>query len=42
MPRKERILEMNRVEFAKQVFAKKKSKRALCREYEISRPTGDQ
>ena len=38
---KERTVEMMREEFAKRVLAKEKTKAALCREYGISRPTGD-
>lgn len=41
MPWKERTVTMNREEFIKRVLAKEKSKSALCREYGISRPTGD-
>jgi len=32
---------MNRAEFVKRAIAQEKSKSALCREYGISRPTGD-
>lgn len=38
---KERTVEQMREEFAKRVLAHEKSKSALCREYGISRPTGD-
>lgn len=41
VPWKEKTVEMNREEFVKRVMAKEKSKSALCREYGISRPTGD-
>lgn len=41
MPWKERTVEMNREEFVRRVLAREKSKSALCREYGISRPTGD-
>lgn len=41
VPWKERTVEMDREEFIKRVFAHEKSKSALCREYGISRPTGD-
>lgn len=41
MPWKEKTVEMNREEFVRRVLAKEKSKSALCREYGISRPTGD-
>lgn len=38
---KERTVEQMREEFVKRVLAHEKSKAALCREYGISRPTGD-
>jgi transposase InsO family protein len=41
MPWKEQRLETMREEFVKRVIAHEKSKSALCREYGISRPTGD-
>ncbi len=41
MPWKETRLETMREEFVKRVLAHEKSKSALCREYGISRPTGD-
>ena len=41
MPWKEQRLETTREEFVKRVLAHEKSKSALCREYGISRPTGD-
>lgn len=41
MPWKERTAIMNRAEFVTRVLAREKSKSALCREYGISRPTGD-
>jgi transposase InsO family protein len=41
VPWKEKTVEMNRKEFVRRVFAREKSKSALCREYGISRPTGD-
>ena len=41
MPWKENRLEIMREEFVKRVLANEKSKAALCREYGISRPTGD-
>lgn len=41
MPWKEKGLETMRAEFVERVLAKEKSKAALCREYGISRPTGD-
>jgi transposase InsO family protein len=41
MPWKEQTMEMNREEFVKRVLSHEKSKSALCREYGISRPTGD-
>jgi transposase InsO family protein len=41
VPWKERTVQMNREEFVKRVLAQEKSKSALCREYGISRPTGD-
>ena len=37
----ERTVEQMREEFVKRVLAQKRSKAALCREYGISRPTGD-
>ena len=37
----ERTVEQMREEFVKRVLAEEKSKAALCREYGISRPTGD-
>jgi transposase InsO family protein len=41
VPWKEKTVEMNREEFVRRVLAKEKSKSSLCREYGISRPTGD-
>ena len=41
MPWKELSKTMIREEFVKRVLAKEKPKAALCREYNISRPTGD-
>lgn len=41
MPWEEKEKTMLREEFVKRVLAKEKSKSALCREYGISRPTGD-
>ena len=41
MPWKETRLETMREEFVKRVLAHEKSKSELCREYGISRPTGD-
>lgn len=41
MPWKEKSVEKVREEFVKRVLAKEKSKSELCREYGISRPTGD-
>lgn len=41
MPWKEKTVEMNREEFVRRALAREKSKSALCREYGISRPTGD-
>ena len=41
MPWKEQKLETMREEFVKRVLSHEKSKSALCREYGISRPTGD-
>ena len=41
MPWIEKRLETMREEFVKRVLAHEKSKSALCREYGISRPTGD-
>lgn len=41
MPWKETRLETMREEFVKRVLSHEKSKSALCREYGISRPTGD-
>lgn len=41
MPWKERELKTMREEFVKRVLAGEKSKASLCREYGISRPTGD-
>ena len=38
---KERTVEQMREEFVRRVLAQEKSKAALCREYGISRPTGD-
>ncbi len=38
---KERTVEHMREEFVRRVLAQEKSKAALCREYGISRPTGD-
>ena len=37
----ERTVEEMREEFARRVLAQERSKAALCREYGISRPTGD-
>ena len=41
MPWKEKSVELMREEFVKRVLSKEKSKSELCREYGISRPTGD-
>ena len=41
MPWKEKSVNKMREEFVKRVLAKEKSKAELCREYGISRPTGD-
>lgn len=41
MPWEAETLEMKRKEFVKRVLSKEASKSALCREYNISRPTGD-
>ena len=41
MPWKAKTVEMTREEFVREVIAKHKSKARLCREYGISRPTGD-
>lgn len=41
MPWNEKSVEIMREEFVKQVLSKEKSKSELCREYGISRPTGD-
>lgn len=41
MPWEEKTVEETRLEFVKRVLSKEKSKSALCREYGISRPTGD-
>ena len=41
MPWKEQRLETMREEFVKRVLQHEKSKSALCKEYGISRPTGD-
>jgi len=41
VPWKEKTVEETREEFARRCLAKEKSKSALCREYRISRPTGD-
>lgn len=41
MPWEERTVEMNRAEFVRRALCKEKSKSVLCREYGISRPTGD-
>ena len=41
MPWKERIVNQMRKEFVERVLQGEKSKSALCREYGISRPTGD-
>ena len=41
MPWKEKSVEKMREEFVRQVLSKQKSKSELCREYDISRPTGD-
>lgn len=37
----ERTVKEMREEFVRRVLAREKSKAALCREYGISRPTGD-
>ena len=41
MPWKGKTMEEYREEFVKRVISKEKSKSELCREYSISRPTGD-
>ena len=41
MPWEDKTVEEARLEFVKRVLAHEKSKSALCREYGISRPTGD-
>lgn len=41
MPWNERTVEIMREEFVRRVLAQEQSKAALCREYGISRPTGD-
>ena len=41
MPWECKTVEATRLEFVKRVLSKEKSKSALCREYGISRPTGD-
>lgn len=41
MPWKEKTVSQTREEFVKRVLSGEKSKSALCREYGISRPTGD-
>lgn len=41
MPWKERTVSQVREEFVKRVLAQEATKSALCREYGISRPTGD-
>lgn len=41
MPWKDKTVEEKRAEFINRVLSQEKSKSALCREYEISRPTGD-
>jgi len=41
MPWEAKTVGMNREEFVRKVIAHEKSKSALCREYGISRPTGD-
>jgi transposase InsO family protein len=41
VPWKEKTVAMSRDEFVRRVLSKEKSKSALCREYGISRPTGD-
>ena len=41
MPWKEKGLKTMREEFVKRVLSQEKSKSALCKEYGISRPTGD-
>ena len=41
MPWKEQTMKQLREEFVKRVLKKERSKLALCREYGISRPTGD-
>lgn len=42
MPLIERTKESMREEFVKRVLTYEKSKSALCKEYNISRPTGDE
>lgn len=41
MPWKEQTVKIMREDFVKRVLAHEKSKSELCREYGISRPTGD-
>ena len=41
MPWEMKTVEQSRLEFVKRVLAHEKSKSALCRDYGISRPTGD-
>lgn len=41
VPWKERTVKMNREEFVRRALMREKSKMELCREYGISRPTGD-
>ena len=41
MPWKEQTMKQTREEFVKRVLSHEKSKKALCEEYGISRPTGD-
>lgn len=41
MPWEEKTVEKNRAEFVRRVLAGEKSKSSLCREFGISRPTGD-
>lgn len=41
MPWEDKTVDQQRLEFVKRALAKEKTKTALCREYGISRPTGD-
>ena len=41
MPWEEKVIVTMREEFVKRVLSHEKSKAELCREYGISRPTGD-